>query len=159
MKLYLIQHAEAFSSDEYAERPLTEQGYLNAQKVAAQIKLRNLPVEALWHSGKTRALQTAKIFHAAFQCKTPPQIHHGLSPKDDPLPIAREIQKFDKDLLIVAHLPLLSRLAARLLTGNTDAEPVAFQNAGLVCLQLNEKSIWQVRWILTPELCREGAAD
>jgi len=153
MNLYLVQHAEAFPKEQYADRPLTEEGFLNAQKTADFIKHLGLSVDAVWHSGKTRALQTAKIFHAAVQTSAPLQIHDGLSPKDDPEPIAEEIETAKKDLMIVGHLPSLGRLAGLLLTGSSDVEPVAFQKAAVVCLQQNEDGDWQLAWMITPDLC------
>lgn len=152
MKLYLIQHAEAFSKEAYADRPLTENGYADAQKVTDQIKHLKLSVEIIWHSGKTRAMQTAKIFHAAVQTKNPHQVRKELSPNDDPAAIVDEIEAMKKDLMIVGHLPFLSRLAGLLLTGNADNEPIAFQKAGVVCLRRNEQNTWQLCWMLTPDL-------
>ena len=152
MNLYLVQHAAAFTKEQYADRPLTEQGCFDAQKTAKAIEPLKIPVHAVWHSGKTRALQTAKIFHAAVKSQTPLQIHDGLSPNDDPKPVVKEIKKLNKDILIVGHLPFLSRLAALLLTGDADTEPVAFQKAGIVCLRQNPEETWQLAWILTPEI-------
>lgn len=152
MKLYLVQHAEAFLKEEYADQPLTEKGCMDARKVADHIKSLKLSVEFVWHSGKTRALQTAKIFHAAVLTQNPLQVHEGLSPKDDPKTIVKDIQKMKKDLMIVGHLPFLSRLAGLLLTGDPDAEPLAFQKAGSVCLRQDEQNNWQLCWMITPDL-------
>jgi phosphohistidine phosphatase len=152
MNLYLIQHAQAFSKEQYADRPLTEEGFQNAQKTADFIKRLNLPVETVWHSGKTRALQTAKIFHAAVRTSAPLEVREGLSPEDDPEPIADQIESSGKDLLIVGHLPSLARLAGLLLTGSSDLRPVAFQKAGVVCLRQNEDGDWQLAWMITPDL-------
>ena len=152
MKLYLIQHAEAFSKEEYADRPLTEKGCRDAQKVADQIKHLNILVDFTWHSGKTRAMQTAKIFHAVVSAAGAPIVHEGLSPNDNPVVIADLINKTKKDMMIVGHLPFLSRLTGLLLTGHADNEPVAFQKAGIVCLQRNDQNTWQLCWMLTPDL-------
>lgn len=152
MNLYLIQHAQAFPKEQYADRPLTEEGFLNAQKTADFIKHLRLSVGAVWHSGLTRALQTAKIFHAVVKTSALLEVHEGLAPKDDPEPIADQIEKAGKDLMIVGHLPSLSRLAGLLLTGSSDVEPVAFQKAGVVCLQQNQDGDWQLAWMITPDL-------
>ncbi len=152
MNLYLVQHAEAFPREQYADRPLTEQGFHSAQKTADFIKRLGLPVDAVWHSGLTRALQTAKIFLAAVKTSAPLEVHNGLSPDDDPEPIADQIEKADKDIMIVGHLPSLARLAGLLLTGSSDLQPVAFQKAGVVCLQQNEDGDWQLAWMITPDL-------
>ena len=61
MKLYLVQHAKAASTDVDPKRPLTEEGRQDIQKVAAFIKPLNLSVDYLWQSTKTRAIQTAEV--------------------------------------------------------------------------------------------------
>ena len=152
MKLYLVQHAEAFTKEEYADRPLTEKGCIDAQKIADHIKHLQLSIEIIWHSGKTRAMQTAKIFHAAVQTMKPLQVRKGLSPNDDPAAILDDIDAMKNDLMIVGHLPFLSRLAGLLLSGRADNEPIAFQKAGIVCLGRSEQNTWQLCWMLTPDL-------
>ena len=61
MKLYLVQHAKAASKNADPERPLTEEGYRDIQKVSAFIKPLNLSIDCIWHSGKKRAGQTAEV--------------------------------------------------------------------------------------------------
>ncbi len=152
MKLYLLQHADAFSSEQYKDRPLTEQGYLQAMKITDHIRPLSLSIDLIWHSGKTRAFQTAKIIRAAAKNDVSLETQSGLSPTDDPKLLAEKIQGLRKNLMIVGHLPFLSRLAGLLLTGNSDTEPIAFQKAGLVCLEHNEPGTWQLCWMLTPDL-------
>jgi len=79
-------------------------------------------------------------------------LHEGLSPNDAPEPIAEEIEKTGQDLMIVGHLPFLSRLAGLLLTGNPLAEPAAFEKASVVCLRQNEDGRWQLSWMVTPDI-------
>ncbi len=152
MNLYLIQHAQAFPKEQYADRPLTEEGFWQAQQTAEFVKRLGISVGAVWHSGKTRALQTAKLFHAAVKGPCTLHKHEGLSPEDDPEPIAEEIEKTQTDLMIVGHLPFLSRLAGLLLCGSADAEPVLFEKAGVVCLQRNDDGLWQVNWLIKPDI-------
>jgi len=45
MKLYLVQHAKAASKEVDPERPLTEEGHRDIQKVAAFIRPLNLCVD------------------------------------------------------------------------------------------------------------------
>ncbi|GAI19193.1 unnamed protein product, partial [marine sediment metagenome] len=54
MKLYLVQHAKAASKQVSPQRPLTEEGRRDVQKVAAFVKPLKLWVDYLWHSGKRR---------------------------------------------------------------------------------------------------------
>ncbi len=152
MNLYLIQHAQAFPKEQYADRPLTEEGYWQAQRTAEFVKRLAISVDTVWHSGKTRALQTAKLFHAALHNHPPLLKHEGLSPEDNPEPIAEEIEQAGTDLMIVGHLPFLSRLTGLLICGSTKTEPVIFEKAAVVCLHQNENNLWQISWMVKPTI-------
>jgi len=63
MNLYLVQHAKAKPAELDPERPLTEEGMVDARRVASFVS-RNTDtrVAAILHSGLLRAQQTAQIF-------------------------------------------------------------------------------------------------
>ena len=54
--------------------------------------------------------------------------------------------------VVVGHLPHLSRLASLLLTGESEAEIVAFQMAGIVCLGRADRGSWSLRWMVIPQV-------
>jgi phosphohistidine phosphatase len=151
MRLYLVQHGEAKSKAEDPERPLTEKGMLAVAKMAAFLKPMELSVKVMWHSGKTRALQTAELLSQAFAAEEGTVRGVGLSPNDEVRPVAEQIAETEGDLLIVGHLPSLARLASLLVAGKPDAGAVAFTNGGVVCLERDENS-WSLKWAITPEL-------
>ncbi len=151
MKLYLVQHAKAASEQADPQRGLTEKGCREIQKVAAFIKPSNLCVDYLWHSGKKRAAQTAEILAEAIKIKTL-SIHDGLGPNDDVKAFKDEVISADGDIVVVGHLPFLSKLASLLLAGAESANTAAFKNGGIVCLNYSEENQWQVEWMVTPEL-------
>jgi phosphohistidine phosphatase len=161
MKLYLVQHAKAASEQIDPQRGLTEEGRSDIQKVAAFIKPLNLCVDYLWHSGKKRAAQTAEILAEVIKIKTL-TIHDGLRPNDDVKAFKDELVSATEDIMVVGHLPFLSKLASLLLTGSEprpsergegeSADTVAFRNGGIVCLSCSEKNQWQIDWVITPEL-------
>jgi phosphohistidine phosphatase len=151
MRVYLIQHGEAKSKEEDPSRPLTDKGRADVRKMAGFLRPLHLRVRAVWHSGKTRAAQTAEELASAVALEEGVVQRDGLSPVDDVGPICDEIGRSQGDLMIVGHLPFLSRLAAVLLTGRESPEPVAFRNAGVVCLQRAADGAFQLAWIITPE--------
>ncbi len=151
MKLYLVQHGKAASKDEDPQRGLTEEGLTELQRIAAFIKPSNLRVEYLWHSGKRRAEQTAEILAEAVNAKTL-AAHNGLGPNDDVKPFEDEITSVDGDVMVVGHLPFLSKLAALLLAGSESANTIKFKNGGVVCLSYSDEERWQIDWAVTPEL-------
>ena len=61
MRLYLVQHGQAKSEELDPQRGLTEQGVQDVERLAAFLKPLSLAVQVVWHSGKTRAAQTAEI--------------------------------------------------------------------------------------------------
>jgi phosphohistidine phosphatase len=152
MKLYLVQHAKALPADVHPERPLSDQGRREVQKVADLLRPLNLVVDDLWHSGKTRAAQTAEILTGAFAVGTAPMPRSGLAPNDDVASLVPELDARQQDLMIVGHMPFVARLASLLLTGRDSTFPVAFKNAGVVCLSRIDPGRWQVEWILTPQI-------
>lgn len=151
MKAILVQHAQALSKEEDPDRPLSPQGRETIQSVA-DYAARNLGLELgrIWHSGKTRALQTAEVLNSTLGTSIGARSSEDLSPLDDPRAWAERLAEMSHDVMLVGHLPHLSRLASLLLCGDPDIEPIAVQNAGLVCLE--RKAGWKLRWILVPEI-------
>jgi phosphohistidine phosphatase len=161
MKLYLVQHARAASKEVDPERPLTAEGRRDMEKVAAFIKPLNLAVDDLWHSGKTRAWQTAEILARVITIRNEIAAHDGLAPNDDVQVIKEEIEtarpaperyRARQDLMIVGHMPFMDKLASLLLTSSESASIVAFKQGGIVCLNSENNRIWQIEWMITPEL-------
>ena len=155
MKLYLVQHAKAVSEQADTQRPLTEEGRRDVRKVAAFIKPLNLSIDYLWHSPKLRAMQTAEVLAKAITIKNTSTAREGLAPNDDVSAIQDEILAMGEDVMIVGHLPFLSKLASLLLVGSESADTVAFKNAGVVCLTSLENNQWQIEWIVIPQLILE----
>ncbi|MBN1805369.1 MAG: phosphohistidine phosphatase SixA [Sedimentisphaerales bacterium] len=151
MKLYLVQHAKAASKEADPQRALTEEGIQEIRKVAAFIKPLDLSVEYLWHSGKRRAEQSAEFLARVVTTKKEFVIHDGLAPNDDVKIMGNHIISIMQDIMIVGHLPFLSKLASLLLTGNESSDTVAFRNAGLVCLDYTDNQ-WQVDWFVIPQI-------
>jgi len=155
MKLYLVQHAKAASKDVDPQRPLTEEGRRDIQKVAAFIKSLNLSVDYLWHSGKKRAQQTAELLAEVIRVNKANVPHAGLGPNDDVTVLKDELVSGRQDIMIVGHLPFLPKLASLLLTGSESSNTVAFKQAGIVCLDYSDDNKWQLDWMIIPELFLE----
>ena len=152
MKLYLVQHANAVSEQADPQRPLTEEGRRDIQKVAAFIKPLKLSIDYLWHSSKLRAAQTSQVLANVVRVNKDSGARDGLGPNDDVSAIQDEILAMGEDIMIVGHLPFLGKLASVLLTGSESANTVAFKNAGILCLNLPEGNRWQIEWMITPQL-------
>jgi phosphohistidine phosphatase len=152
-KLYLTQHGEAKSEKEDPDRSLTTMGEEEARRVSRVAGKLNIRPSKVFHSGKTRAKQTAEIIVSGLKISdTTIEAVQGLNPNDDVKPWAERISKETEDLMIVGHLPFLDKLASLLLCGNENAQVIMFRYGAIVCLHQKEDKKWAVRWILTPEM-------
>lgn len=152
MRLYLVQHGKALSKDIDPDRPLSTEGRGETDRAAELLERLGLAVDTVWHSGKTRAAQTAEILAAAIKISQPAIQRQGLSPNDDVVPVADELNAADGNIMVVGHLPFLPKLASLLLCGDELASVVAFRNSGVVCLGRGEDGRWQVEWAVTPQV-------
>jgi len=149
MKLYLVQHGLALPEEKDPKRPLSLEGRNETEKMANFLKLKNIHIACLWHSAKTRALETAEIILKAISC---PQIRqrNDLNPLDPVEKLPQQILSLDKDLMIVGHLPHLEKLASLLLAGSESSEIISFKNSGVVCLEYSER--WRLSWMIISDI-------
>jgi phosphohistidine phosphatase len=108
-------------------------------------------VERVIHSGKLRARQTAESLAEAVATGLEPEVSGLLGPNDNPKAFDWQSESWDRDTLVVGHLPFMARLAAHLVAEDEKLPLVAFQPGSLVCLERNDGH-WQIAWMLRPEL-------
>lgn len=149
--VYLVQHGEAKPKEEDPERPLTRAGKETVQQVAAWAARMGLRVDQVRHSGKLRARQTAAIFAEKLQPREGIASYPGLAPNDDVRPVVEELATCPCSVMLVGHLPFLSRMAGALLVGDPQREPIRFRQGGLVGL-VTEGEAWKVACVVPPEL-------
>lgn len=152
MKVYLVRHGEAVSSGVDPKRPLSEHGRAEIKKVASFIKPLGITVEHIWHSGKSRASQTAEILTESLSVTKDCSEHNNLGPNDNVAIIADEIEAYDTDLMIVGHLPFLTYLISLLVTGNETANIIAFDTGSIACLNRSDPGRWQIEWMIAPKI-------
>jgi phosphohistidine phosphatase len=153
MHLYLVQHAQAKSEDEDAQRPLSERGVADLRKITGFLDSHaGFDVKTIFYSGRLRAKQTAEWL--AMYVRATGGIHEsdGLAPNDDPGIWAQRLRDHIDDLMLVGHLPHLQRLASLLLGGDPSRPLVHFANGGIVCLARDLDGNWSVRWMIIPEV-------
>ena len=153
MNVYLVQHGQARSEAEDAQRPLAEKGRAAVCRVGAYAaQYANVRVTRILHSGKTRARQTAVILGSFLQPPGGVEETDGLDPMADPALWEKRLTDVRDDLMLVGHLPHLSKLASYLICKDQNLKLVDFQMGGIVCLGRDEQGSWSVRWVLTPEV-------
>ncbi|MBF0567162.1 MAG: phosphohistidine phosphatase SixA [Nitrospirae bacterium] len=153
MLLYLVQHGEATSEEQGKARPLNDKGLSDVRKTAAFLSRLDTGVECIYHSGKLRALQTARVLAETLKPRDGLKETDGLSPLDDPLLWVERIKDMSAAVMLVGHLPHLAKLASVLLFGQSDHNVIAFKMAGIVCLQTMAGKDWTLQWMVIPEIC------
>lgn len=153
MKLYLAQHGEAVPKDENPERPLSEQGQRDVRAIAALLQSAGGRVDRVWHSGKTRAEQTARLLAGALLPRgRKPQAIEGIGPNAPVAEFSVDADVWEDDTLVVGHLPFMARLVALLTTGDSDRDIVAYCPGSVVCLERADAGHWVVLWMIRPDI-------
>lgn len=150
MRLYLVQHGEAISKDVNPDRPLTEKGRADSQKTVVFLKKAGIAVNSIWHSTKTRAIETASIFARELSVERVEQ-KDGLAPNDPVDNVFSSIANIEDDTMVVGHLPFLQKLVSLSLTGLESNGIIRFSMAGCVCLEKDESSKWVLVFAITPD--------
>ena len=152
MKLFLVQHGEQKPESEDPLEPLSDKGVSDVTKVAEFAKKAGITVDEIFHSVKLRAKQTAEIFGKNLLIKHSIEEKKGLKPMDDIVYWLDTFEYYKGSLMLVGHLPFMTKLASFLLAHSQDDHPVKFQQGGIVCLEKDEQDEWSLLYAITPEL-------
>jgi phosphohistidine phosphatase len=149
VNFYLVRHGDALSATENPQRPLSFDGRRRVEQTARLALERNTRVSIIYHSGILRASETAEIL--AEHLKPAPRLAplSCLLPEDDPAIIKAELDSAGDPVLLVSHLPFLSRLAGLLLSGDPECPAVEFFPATMVCCARSATG-WKIGWRVAP---------
>lgn len=156
MKLYLVQHGAACAKETDPGRPLTAEGRADVERLAAALARAGVRVQRVIHSGKLRAAQTAELLALAVAPGVELETSGLINPHDDPRAFDWQSGSWDRDTLIVGHLPFLAKLAAHLLVGDEAQPLLAFEPGTLVRLAHVDSARWVIEWVIRPELLRHA---
>ena len=149
--VFLVQHGQARSKEEDPERHLTDRGREESELVAKYLSEKlDQKVHIIYHSGKSRARETAEIFARYLEPIEGLKEDPRLAPLEDPNAWVEIINNLDKNIMIVGHLPHLSKLTSILLIGDSDKEIVKFRYSGVLCLERGEK--WFIKFYVVPDI-------
>ena len=161
MRVYLVQHGEAVPADENPDRPLSDKGRTDVQRVASFLA-RSVRVGRIIHSPKMRARDTAVLLAQALgPGGLVEEAVSGLAPNDSVEVAADLIAGWSDDTMMVGHLPFMDRLASRLVAGSEEANVAAFRPGTVVCLERadgdqdgeeGDGGGWALAWMVRPEL-------
>lgn len=149
MNLYILQHGEAVAKEIDPERPLSEQGIRDIRILALHMQNMGVQLGNVFHSGKLRAEQSARLVAETISPGIQPLQTEGLNPNDDPTVIIGDIEQINENILIASHMPFVSRLCSTLLTGTIDAEFASIPGT-LFCLEKADNK-WRLAYMLRPD--------
>ena len=73
-----------------------------------------------------------------------------MAPNDNPAQLIEQIS--EDGVMYIGHLPHLSRVVAQLVSGDATYPLVKFQNAAVLCMEMDENSA-AIKWYLTADMC------
>ena len=76
-----------------------------------------------------------------------------VNPNDNPVAFGWQSECWNNNMLVVGHLPFMSRLVSHLFVDDVDRFIVAYQPGSIVCLE-HADGQWQLDWMIRPELLR-----
>ena len=150
MELYFVRHGDADPNapDTGGGPPLTESGIALVRRSANFAARLGVRVAEIRHSDRLRAIQTAQEFERALGC--PRKQVSGLGPDDDINPLRREAAGLQQNVMVVGHLPYLSRLAGALLAQDESMPVVVFHPASLIRLDRRDDARWSLQLVMPP---------
>lgn len=154
MRLYLVRHGQSNPENIDPEKSLSAIGEKDIAKLAESINYLDINVDQIWHSEKKRAKQTAEIVSTAVKTQKGLVEKTGLKPNDSVAPVAQEIIAHNTDLMLVGHLPFISKLASYLLTGDEDKCAIEFLAGAVACFEY-DKGKWTFNWLIHPGLFQQ----
>lgn len=152
MKLYLVQHGEALAKDVDPDRPLSPGGEKDIRNMAGFLQAAGVGVDRVLHSGKLRARQSAEILVEALLAGGAPETIEGIGPNDPVEEFSTIIDQFDRDTMVVGHLPFMARMVSCLVNGQSEPAIVDYKPGSVVCLEQDGEEHWRVQWLLRPGL-------
>ena len=159
MKLLLAQHGEACEKAVDPDRPLTDRGAADVDRLAGFLGAAGIRVGRVMHSGKLRARQTAARLGAVVAPGVELEVSGLINPNDNPAAFDWQSGSWDSDTLVVGHLPFMARLVAHLVTGDQEQSVVAYQPGSVVCLQQLDGEAWSIAWMIRPQMLGEPTSQ
>ena len=152
MRVYLVQHGLAMTKEQNPDRPLSEKGRAEVERVASFLRRSCPPIPRIIHSPKARARDTAQVLARVLgPGQVVEEMPEGLAPMDSTESLAQSIGRAEGDLMAVGHQPFMGRMVARLTSGADGAGFTAYLPGTVVCLE-KEDGLWTMVWMVRPDL-------
>jgi phosphohistidine phosphatase len=156
--LFILRHGEAGNrmtvAEEDSERPLTQEGRIEMQKIAKSLKAAGLQISQIYTSPLKRAQETAGITAKILKIPTLEEWDE-LKPDGNKAALYRKLARFEQNsrLILVGHEPYLSSMIGEII-GTTGARLV-LKKGGLGKIRVTSftpQISGELRWLLTPKM-------
>ena len=151
MRLFIVQHGHAVAKDVDPDRPLSEQGRHDVEMLEEYLATHNVEVGQVFHSGKTRARETAEILQPLLAPDGRIDARENLAPNDSPEALLREVQDGDEDILVASHMPFVARAVSLALTGEPERELVHFVPGAVAGIERGSDTAWRLFLFVRPD--------
>ena len=159
MRLYLVQHGTAVPKDKDPERPLSKAGQTDVSRVASFLGRSGVHVARVLHSGKLRAQETALLLAEVISPgRLVEESAAPIGPNEATDKLIAFIESWPDadtigDIMVVGHLPFMSKIVSQLVVTEQDTVVVHFQPGTVVALERGENGGgWTISWVMRPEL-------
>jgi phosphohistidine phosphatase len=145
--IVLVHHGDALGPEADPMRPLSGPGRTASARLAVAAAARGVRPDVVWHSGKLRARQTAELFWRACNPLAAFTAARGLQPADPPRWMRDHLAEDRQAILLVGHMPHLTRLLRVLVGEPPDSGATDFPLHGCVALERTGE-VWKELWRL-----------
>ena len=157
MRLYLVRHGMAKSKDEHPDRPLTDQGHKDVDRMASFLARAGIRVTRVVHSEILRAQQTALAFSKVIGPGMIVEEMRDLMPMSRLDALVAAASHWPDDTMVCGHDPFMSRIASYFTCGDADAGVFAFDPGAVACLErdpiiTDQGGHWSLMWHVSPVL-------
>jgi phosphohistidine phosphatase len=159
VNIFILRHGEAGTHaslpSKDSERPLTESGRNEVEKIAESIRGLRIEFDRIATSPLRRAQETAEIVVKAYNTSAPKlEIWEELRPEGNKADLIVKLSKLkqDSDIMLVGHEPYLSTLIGEIISGSAMSR-IVLKKAGIAKVQIHSfapKVNGELRWLLTP---------
>ena len=166
MNIYILRHGEAGTHaslpSKDSERPLTEAGRNEVEKVAESLRGLRVEFDRVATSPLKRAKETAEIVVKVYDSSSPKlEVWDELRPEGNKADLIVKLSKLkqDSDIMLAGHEPYLSTLIGEMISGSTSAR-IVLKKAGVAKVQIHSfspKVNGELRWLLTPRQLKKLA--
>jgi phosphohistidine phosphatase len=158
MKLILVRHGEASDSSSSGldrDRPLTDKGKIDVEKLAHYLSKTNLNFHQIYHSPFLRTTQTANKLEEILKPKEPNESCKDLGCGEDCFQIFVELRKFtnSETIIIVGHNPDIAFLASRLLGESKQFPFLQFNPGTCIAINVAKETLdrGKLLWMVSPD--------